>query len=244
MELRAASGLFGFLTGTARMPPGRTAWTDGAQRRRRARGEAVHVPGGRPGRGRAVLGGQCQSRVVGAGRPASRCPARRHARHRGRVGDQGGLARHDEIELPGRHTERAARVTCEISALAGGFAGFEPEAALGPQRADAGDVRAAVRVDRGQPAGVPSGPPSPGAWLRPSVSRASIPDQSSSGKSYKPARLVASMAPLTVLHASTHRRGKAGRRGQAAVQASLRCHSSAASFGVATALGSRSRELS
>ena len=37
---------------------------------------------------------------------------------------------------------------------------------------------------------------------------------------------------------------RCGPRGQAPVQASLRCHSSAASFGVATALGSRSRELS
>jgi len=35
------------------------------------------------------------------------------------------------------------------------------------------------------------GPPVPGAWLRPARSRASIADQSSSGKWYKSARLAA-----------------------------------------------------
>ena len=50
----------------------------------------------------------------------------------GRVGDQGSLARYDEVELPGRHAERAARIPGEVLALAGVHAGLEPEAAVGP----------------------------------------------------------------------------------------------------------------
>ena len=128
---------------------------DGAHCRRRARGEAVHVPRRRPGRGRAVLGGERHARVVGPGWPACCRPARRQAGDGGRVGDQGGFAFHDEIELAGRDAQRAARVTGQVLALAGVLAGLEPPAAVGPQRADAGDVRASVWVDRGQPAGVP-----------------------------------------------------------------------------------------
>src|SRR6185295_16001563 len=48
----------------------------------------------------------------------------------------------------------AARITGEVPALAAALAGLEPEAAVGPQCADAVDVRASVRVDRGQPAGM------------------------------------------------------------------------------------------
>ena len=151
------------------------------------------MPRGRPGRGRAVLGGERHARVVGAGWPAFCRPARGQVGDGGRVGDQGRLAFHDEIELPGRDAQRAAWVTSQVPALAGALAGLEPPAAVRPERTDAGDVRASVWVDRGQPAGVTVRAPGAGAWLRPARSRASIEAQSSSGEWYKSARLAASM---------------------------------------------------
>ena len=55
----------------------------------------------------------------------------------------------------GRDAQRAARVAREVPPLAGPLAGLEPERVVDPERADAGHVRASVRVDRRQPAGVP-----------------------------------------------------------------------------------------
>src|SRR5262249_57516078 len=66
-------------------PARRTPRFDGAHGRRRARGEAVHVPRRRPGRGRAVLGGERHARVVGPGPPAPRPPTPRPPRGGGRL---------------------------------------------------------------------------------------------------------------------------------------------------------------
>src|SRR6185437_3717874 len=116
--------------------------------------EAVHVPGRRAGRGRTELRSERHARVVDPGRPASRCPARGHVGDGSRVGDQGGLALDHQVELLGREAHGAARITGKVPALAAALAGLEPEAAVGPRRADAVDMRASVRVDRGQPAGM------------------------------------------------------------------------------------------
>ena len=122
------------------------------------------------------------------------------------VGDQGGLAFHDEIELAGRDAQRAARVTGQVLALAGVLPVSnqqEPSAHSAPMPVTcglpSGLIVASQQVCR-------SGPPVPGAWLRPAASRASIGAQSSSGEWYKSARLVASMANETPRNASIHRR--------------------------------------
>src|SRR5690349_22274964 len=145
---------YGLLAWRLEAPARRPARVDGGQRRGCFRGEAVDVPGRRPGRGRAELGGERHAGVVDPGRPASGGPARGHVGDGGRVGDQGGLALDDQVELLGREAHGAARITGEVPALTAAPAGLEPEAAVGPQRTDAVDMRASVRVDRGQPAGM------------------------------------------------------------------------------------------
>ena len=54
--------------------------------------------------------------------------------------------------------DRAPRVAGQVPALAAVLSGHEPPRAVDPHGADAVDVRAAVGVDRRQPAWVPVGP--------------------------------------------------------------------------------------
>ena len=63
----------------------------------------------------------------------------------------------DEIEAVCGDAQRAAPVARQVPALARRLPGLEPERAVHPQCTDTGQVRAAVVVDRGQPARVSIG---------------------------------------------------------------------------------------
>src|SRR5437763_2560889 len=153
-RLQRYSGQTGQRTVGLEGPAGRPARLDGGEGGRPPGGDAVDEPGRRTGRRGAELGRQRGAGLVDPGRPAGGGPAGGHVGDRRRIGDPLRLALDDQVELVGGQAERAAGIAGHVLPLAGGAAGLEPERTVDPQRADAGDVGAAVRVDRGQPAGV------------------------------------------------------------------------------------------
>ena len=120
----------------------------------RARAQPVDPPRRRPGRGCAELGGQRDAGLVGLGRPAAGVPPSSEVRDLDRVVDGHRVDLGREIEVLGRDPERAPGVAGQVAALASGRTGRDVEAAVHPQGPDAGQVRAPVRVDGGQPAPV------------------------------------------------------------------------------------------
>lgn len=123
-------------------------------RRGRAGTQPVDEPGRGPRRRCAVVGGECPARFIDPGGPALGGPPPGQVGDGWLVGDLVRLALHDEVEFLGSDAQRAAGVTGEVSSLASCLPGLEPERPAEPQPADARDVRAAVRVDGRQPAGM------------------------------------------------------------------------------------------
>src|SRR5580704_31339 len=136
------------------LPTGGAARLNGEDGGRRPGPEAVDEPRRRTSRGCAELGCQRQTGFVDAGGPALLGPASGHGGNRGAVRHLAGLAVHRQVELAGGSAQRTARIAGQVLPLARPGAGLEPECTLDPERADAGDVRAPVRVDGGEPRGV------------------------------------------------------------------------------------------
>ena len=86
-------------------------------------------------------------------RPARRDPTLGHLRDRCRVGDLAASPSTTRWIPPWRRQVCSADHG-EVLRFAGAVAGLEPEGTVDPQRADAGDMRSPVAVDRCQPAGV------------------------------------------------------------------------------------------
>ena len=139
---------------TSEPPPCSATRLDRRERRCRARGQAVHIPWRRSGRGSAELRGKSPAGVIDSGRPSLGSPACRHSRHCRRIGDLAGCAFHDEIEVVGGETQCATWVAGKVACLPRPLARLEPEGSVGPESADARYVGAGVRVDCRQPARV------------------------------------------------------------------------------------------
>ena len=106
------------------------------------------------GEGLTKANGERIAGVVHPRRPSPGGPPLGHGRDGCPVGDEAGLALEHEVEVVGGDAQGAAGIAGEVAALPAAAAGLEPEGAVDPERADAGDVRAAVAVDRRQPTGV------------------------------------------------------------------------------------------
>ena len=162
------------------MPTSSATGLDRPDSCRGSRCDPVDEPGRRPGRRRAEVRSQGLTGVVDPAGPVGRPPLR-HGSNRRRIGDLAGRAVEDEVELVHREADGASRVMGQVLRLAGFVAGLEPEGAVDPDRSDPVDMRAPVRVDRGQPAGMTVGAAGLGAWVTPCSSRASMWAQSMSG---------------------------------------------------------------